>query len=92
LRRLYVKREVQFLTGTFDRLLINYNIANAKVSGLYMDLSGDPINQAPFWSRFTAHSELRNDLVHEGKLATEAQAKASLEVVAALIAHVYSKL
>ncbi|HVQ44211.1 MAG TPA: hypothetical protein VMT30_04575 [Candidatus Saccharimonadia bacterium] len=88
LRQLYQARRLEYLKATFEHLLINYNIGNTKVSQLYIALSNDDIKQAPFWSRFIAHTELRNELVHEGKDATEAQSRASLEAVKALIDHV----
>ena len=88
LGHLYKVRHIEYLKAEFEHLLINYNIGNAKVSGLYMALAEDKITQEPFWSNIVAHTELRNDLVHEGKDATADQAKASLDAIAALIAHV----
>lgn len=88
LGQLYVKRDIEYLKPPFEHLLINYNIGNSKVSGLYIALSGDKVKQAPFWPRFIDHTELRNALVHEGVTATQAQSLASIESVAALIAHV----
>ncbi|HEX3082681.1 MAG TPA: hypothetical protein VHQ86_05550 [Candidatus Saccharimonadia bacterium] len=88
LRHLYQAREIEYLKGAFEQLLINYNIGNTKVSGLYIALSGDTIKQEPFWSDFEKHVELRNELVHEGKDATAEEARRSLDVVAMLIQHV----
>jgi hypothetical protein len=90
LGQLYIARDVEFLKGSFEHLLINYNIGNDKVSRVYIALSGDSIKQAPFWSRFVAHTELRNALVHDGKDATIMQSRASLDSIAALIEHVRS--
>jgi len=88
LGHLYKARHIEYLKSEFEHLLINYNIGNAKVSGLYMALAEDKITQETFWSAVVAHTELRNDLVHEGKDATAAQSQASLDAIAALIAHV----
>lgn len=88
LGQLYQTRHISYLKPQFEHLLINYNLGNAKVSGLYMALSGDQITQAPFWSKVTDHVELRNRLVHDGQDATQEQARHSLDAVAALIAHV----
>lgn len=85
---LYRERDVEYLKRPFEHLLINYNIGNSKVSELYMALSGDPINQQPFWAQFTDHVQLRNDLIHDGADATPDQAKASLEAVTAVIDHI----
>ena len=88
LGRLYKVRNIDYLKPQFEHLLINYNIANGKVSGLYMALSEDKITQEPFWSNVVAHVELRIDLVHEGKDASVLQSRNSLDAVTALIEHV----
>jgi hypothetical protein len=88
LGHLYHARHVEYLKPEFEHLLTNYNLANNKVSGLYIALSGDEIKQAPFWAPLTDHAELRNKLVHEGQNATTTQSRSSLDAVKALIAHV----
>lgn len=88
LGHLYEVRQVEFLKPEFENLLINYNMANNKVSGLYMALSNDPIRQAPFWAALQDHAELRNKLVHEGQDATLEQSAASLKAISELIKHV----
>jgi len=88
LGHLYRQRDIEYLKPQFEHLLTNYNIGNSKVSDLYVALSDDPIKQQPFWTDLTAHVELRNNLVHDGQDATEAQSHRSLQAVQALIAHV----
>ena len=88
LGELYTQRDIEYLKAPFENLLINYNIGNSKVSKLYIALADDDIKQADFWAAFIAHTELRNALVHEAAEATIEQARASLESVSALIAHV----
>lgn len=88
LRYLYHARQIDYLKDAFEHLLINYNIGNTKVLRVYIALSGDNIAEAPFWSRFIDHTELRNDLVHEGKNASKDQSNQSLAAVAALFEHV----
>lgn len=85
---LYRARGVEYLKPQFENLLINYNIGNTKVSGLYIALSNDPIRQESFWAPLIEHVELRNKLVHDGEDATEVQARSSLNAVKALIDHV----
>ncbi len=92
LRHLYRARHIEYLKSALEHLLTNYNIGNTKVSRLYMALSEDQITQAPFWSALVAHVELRNDLVHEGKDATIAQSRQSLDAVIALISHIQEHL
>ncbi|MDB5178671.1 MAG: hypothetical protein JWN01_614 [Patescibacteria group bacterium] len=88
LGHLYQTRQLEYLKPEFEHLLINYNIGNSKVSGLYIALSGDEIKQAPFWAALTDHVELRNKLVHDGQDATAEQSRNSLDAVKALISHV----
>ena len=88
LGRLYTVRNIEYLKPEFEHLLINYNLVNSKVSGLYIALSGDEIKQESFWADLVDHTELRNALVHEGKDATIDQSSRSLAAVNALIAHV----
>lgn len=87
---LYISRHIEYLKPEFEHLLINYNIGNSKVSSLYMTLSGDDINQEPFWSGIIEHVELRNRLVHDGQDATEQEARASLQAIKDLIEHIKS--
>jgi hypothetical protein len=91
LGQLYQARQIEYLKPQFENLLINYNLANTKVSGLYMALSGDLIRQAPFWSALQDHAELRNKLVHDGQDATKEQSHRSLQAVTAAINHVQVK-
>jgi hypothetical protein len=88
LGELYHSRRIEYLKPVFEDLLINYNLANTKVSGVYVALSGDPIRQAPFWAALQDHAELRNKLVHDGQDATKEQSRRSLEAVKAAISHV----
>lgn len=88
LHQLYVTRHIEYLIDPFEHLLINYNIGNSKVSRLYVALSQDEITQAPFWANFVKHTELRNELVHDGRDASVVESRASLDAVEALVKHV----
>ena len=92
LGQLYHRRDIAYLKPEFENLLINYNLGNAKVSGLYMALADDNINQQSFWKAFTDHVGLRNDLVHDGADATADQAAVSLKVVGQIIGHITDHL
>lgn len=88
LATLYRRRHIEYLKPEFERLLINYNLANAKVSSLYMALSGDPIMHQSFWSGVQSHIELRNDIVHEGREASQVDAQRSLHAIHQLMDHI----
>lgn len=91
--RLYERRGITDLKRVLGRLLYeNYNLGHDRVATLYEALSGDPIKHADFWSQYKAHNELRNDIVHDGRIATVEEAEASLHTVEALLARLEAAL
>ena len=79
--RLLDKRGTSFLAEWIDDSLVNYNIASEKVRKLYEAVSTDKtIAQQPFWSLLQAHVQLRNDIAHQGRFATQTQGQASHDV------------
>ena len=86
---LFAKRDVQYLQGPVERLLYrNFSLAHSKVVGLYEALSDDRLTQQAIWSQYKEHTELRNDIVHQGREIDAAQAKRSLQIVEDLIKHI----
>jgi|GEM_PF-2623904 hypothetical protein len=86
---LFAKKDIQYLQKPVERLLYrNFNLAHGKVAGLYEALSGDKIYNEPIWSQYKEHTELRNDIVHQGREINAAQATHSLKVVEDLICHI----
>jgi hypothetical protein len=82
------RRDLEYLRPQLERLLFNnYNLAQDKVSSLYQALAEDDLKQQPFWSRYKAHNELRNDIVHDGRAATKLECEQSLRAVTDLIDH-----
>ena len=79
--RLLDKRGASFLAEWIDDSLVNYNIASEKVRKLYEAVSTDKtIAQQPFWGLLQAHVQLRNDIAHQGRFATQTQGQASHDV------------
>jgi hypothetical protein len=84
--KLLDKRGANFLEDWIDARLPNYNIANETVRSLYQALSSDTqIAQRPFWQRLGSHVQLRNDIAHEGRIAREDEAQASITVAREVI-------
>lgn len=87
--RLFAKRNITDLQLPIERLLYrNYNLGHDKVVSLYEALANDEIRKAPFWPSFKMHNELRNDVVHQGRLVTKEESAKSMAVIDELIAHV----
>src|SRR5690348_11607485 len=88
--KLLDQRGATFLEKWIDDRLQNYNIRTETVRKLYEAVSSDAqlVNQ-PFWTsnRLIDHIELRNDVAHQGRVATPAQAQASLDVAREVITY-----
>ena len=70
----------------------NYHIGQDKFRDLYVALFGDRIQHEPFWKAFKDGVDVRNDVVHEGKKATEQQAANFIKAVEKVIGHMRSQL
>jgi len=89
--KLLDRRGASFLSGWIDDSLTSYNIGSEKVRKLYQVASGDAaIAQQLFWNRLKDHEKLRNKIAHEGRFATEDEAKASLEVAWEVVGYLTS--
>jgi hypothetical protein len=75
------------LTDPLRNLISSYSLANDKVRDLYVALSGDRIQDKPFWSDFKAHAKLRMNIVHGGHSATAEDADKSIATVEKVIDH-----
>jgi hypothetical protein len=86
--KLLDKLGASVLEDWINKRLQNYNIANETVRPLYQALSSDTqIAQQPFWPRLQTHVQLRNDIAHEGRFATEDEAQASITVAREVIGY-----
>jgi len=87
--RLFARRDIEYLQLPVERLLYrNFSLGHDKVANLYEALSGDAIRRLPLWSAYKEHTELRNDVIHQGRAVDAGQSARSLESVRALIDHV----
>jgi len=84
---LFNKKNVPELLGPIEALLNNYNIRNERVFTLFNALSGDTIQQQPFWSDLTAHTKLRNEIIHKRRVSSKAEAEMSVTCVERLVTH-----
>jgi len=84
---LFNKKNVPELIDPIEGLLNNYNIRNERVSALFNVLSGDTIQQQPFWSDLTKHSKLRNAIIHKRYLPSKDEAEVSATCVECLVAY-----
>ena len=89
---MFKKKKLVFLEEAVGSLLPNYNLGNDKVRKFYTALSGDAIQDAPFWLKFKEGVTLRNGAVHRGSRITKQQAEDSYQAFEDLINHVKAVL
>ena len=63
------------------------NLANERTRELYTALTGDVIQEQPFWQQFKKFVNLRNQIVHSRKTASRAEAEVSLKAASSLVRH-----
>jgi hypothetical protein len=68
-------------------LLPGYNLANDRVRKLYNAVTGDQIQTQSFWQAFKESATRRNQAVHNGRIATKAEAEASFKAASDLVAY-----
>jgi hypothetical protein len=85
-------REAQYLKDWVMDLRLGYNLANPRVWRLYTALTGDQVQQqVAFWLKFKTSADLRNDIIHKGRIATEGEAEASHKAGNDLLEHLWSQ-
>jgi hypothetical protein len=64
-----------------------YNLADERTRKQYTAVTGDHIQDQPFWQAFMQFVDLRNQIVHGTKRVSRAEAEASLEAANSLVRH-----
>lgn len=83
----FAAKGLQYLEDPVLEFLNGYNLANDRNRKLYSALSGDNIEQQPFWLQFKASAARRNNIVHGSASATKAEAEKSFLAASAFVAH-----
>ena len=89
----------RFLSDDFDRkgirslqepvadALNGYNLANDKVLNLYASLTGDGIQDRPFWGAFIRSAKRRDNVIRKGLIVGRTDAEESVKAAGDLLAH-----
>ena len=67
--------------------LNGYNLASSRNLKLYVALTGDDIQQRPFWQAFKDSATRRNAVIHKGAILGRSEAEASLSATAEFVSH-----
>ncbi len=83
----FAKKSVQYLEEPVLDFVNGYNLSTLRNRKLYTALTDDLIAEQPFWQAFIESANRRNGIMHRGKIASKAEAEASLSCVRALVTH-----
>lgn len=87
LSRAFVTKGIDYLAEVLEDLLPGYNLTNDRLRKLYNAVMGDQIQAQPFWQAFKESATRRNQVVHKGKIANQAEAEKSLKAASDLVAY-----
>jgi hypothetical protein len=84
---IFARKGIQSFEETVADALNGYNLANDKVSKLYTSLTGDEIQEQPFWAAFVRSAKRRDNIVRKGLIVGRADAEESVKAASDFLAH-----
>jgi hypothetical protein len=84
---IFARKGIQSFEETVADALNGYNLANDKVSKLYTSLTGDEIQERPFWAAFVRSAKRRDNVVRKGLIVGRADAEESIKAASDFLAH-----
>jgi hypothetical protein len=82
-----IKNGIQYMEESINDLINGYNLANPRIRNLYTALTGDDIQNKPFWQQFVESAKRRNNIIHKGLIIGESEAKDSYAAVSDILKH-----
>jgi hypothetical protein len=83
----FARKGIQSLEETVADILNGYNLANGKVRKLYTSLTGDQIQEQPFWGDFLRSAKRRDDIIRKGLIVARTDAEESIAAAHEFLAH-----
>ena len=83
----FTRKGIQSLEETVADVLNGYNLGNDKVWNLYSTLTGDPIQEQPFWGDFIRSAKRRDNIIRKGLIVGRTDAEESIKAADDFLAH-----
>jgi len=83
----FARKGIQSIEETVADILNGYNLANDKVRKLYASLTGDEIQEQPFWGSFLRSAKRRDNIIRKGLIVGRADAEESITAADDFLAH-----
>ena len=83
----FARKGIQSLEETVADILNGHNLANDKVRRLYTSLTGDEIQEQPFWGNFLRSAKRRDNIIRKGLIVGRTDAEESIASADDFLAH-----
>ena len=83
----FARKGIQSLEDPVSDALNGYNLANDKVRNIYASLTGDEIQEQPFWGNFIRSAKRRDNIIRKGLIAGRSDAEESVKAASDILAH-----
>ncbi len=83
----FARKGIQSLEETVVDALNGYNLSNDKVWKLYTSLTGDEIQEKPFWGSFLRSAKRRDNIVRKGFIVGRKDAEETIKAATDYLAH-----
>jgi phage FluMu protein Com len=83
----FKSKGLQYLADTIMDFLNGYNLAGVRNRKLYTALTGDQIEEQPFWQAFMESATRRNKIIHASSVIGQEDAQSSYQAARAFVSH-----
>ena len=83
----FARKGIQSLEESVADVLNGYNLANDKVRNLYTSVTGDEIQEQPFWGNFIRSAKRRDNIIRKGLIVSRTDAEETIKTASDFLAH-----
>lgn len=83
----FARKGIRSLEESVAGVLNGYNLADDKIRNLYTSLTGDEIQEQPFWDDFIRSAKRRDHIIRKGLIVSRTDAEESFKATNDFLAH-----
>jgi hypothetical protein len=83
----FSRKRIQSFEDAVANILNGYNLANDMVRNLYTSVTGDEIQEQPFWGNFIRSAKRRDNIIRKGLIVGRTDAEESIKTASDFLAH-----
>jgi len=83
----FARKGIPSLEGPVADVMNGYNLANDNVLNLYATLTGDEIQERPFWGNFVRSAKRRDKIIRKGLIVGRTDAEETIKAASDFLAH-----